>query len=201
MQIISKIVESNYNSEEAVTTTLTGEEPPETTLPLSTLGSSEVEPLETEELVVEECVREGMVGGGRGVTGEEGRGEEEEVRENVRKTESSQGHTSQVLSGEVNEEKQNEEKVVRREEHVCKDQGHVEPNQTTSPDPVPFRTPCDDITVCDNDITVCGNESVCDPDCTECSLVHPDPTPDQLIMYLHALRYTVSDIYSDTFCT
>ena len=34
--------------------------------------------------------------------------------------------------------------------------------------------------------------SVRDPDCTECGLVHPDPTPDQLVMYLHALRYTVS---------
>ena len=31
-----------------------------------------------------------------------------------------------------------------------------------------------------------------DPDCTECGLVHPDPTPDQLLMYLHAVRYTVS---------
>ena len=33
-----------------------------------------------------------------------------------------------------------------------------------------------------------------DPDCTECGLVHPDPTPDQLLMYLHAVRYTVSSI-------
>lgn len=41
-----------------------------------------------------------------------------------------------------------------------------------------------------------------DPDCTECRLVHPDPTPDQLIMYLHALRYTVScvHIYSTVYC-
>lgn len=37
-----------------------------------------------------------------------------------------------------------------------------------------------------------GDGSVSDPDCTECGLVHPDPTPEQLIMYLHALRYTVS---------
>jgi 23S rRNA-/tRNA-specific pseudouridylate synthase len=35
--------------------------------------------------------------------------------------------------------------------------------------------------------------SVPDPDCTECGLVHPDPTPDQLIMYLHALRYAGPD--------
>ena len=30
-----------------------------------------------------------------------------------------------------------------------------------------------------------------DPDCTECRLVHPDPTPNEMFMYLHALRYKV----------
>ena len=30
-----------------------------------------------------------------------------------------------------------------------------------------------------------------DPDCTECRTVHPDPTPSQLMMYLHALSYKV----------
>lgn len=30
-----------------------------------------------------------------------------------------------------------------------------------------------------------------DADCTECSLQRPDPTPHQLMMYLHALRYKV----------
>ena len=41
-----------------------------------------------------------------------------------------------------------------------------------------------------------GLSYVRDPDCTECGLTHPDPTPDQLIMYLHALRYTVSSSHS-----
>ena len=42
-------------------------------------------------------------------------------------------------------------------------------------------------------LTSSGSDgSVPDPDCTECGLVHPDPTPDQLMMYLHALRYAVS---------
>ena len=31
-----------------------------------------------------------------------------------------------------------------------------------------------------------------DPDCMECGLMHPDPTPDQLLIYLHALRYKVN---------
>ena len=30
-----------------------------------------------------------------------------------------------------------------------------------------------------------------DPDCTECRTVHPDPTPSELMMYLHALSYKV----------
>ena len=30
-----------------------------------------------------------------------------------------------------------------------------------------------------------------DPDCTECKTVHPDPTPSELMMYLHALSYKV----------
>lgn len=30
-----------------------------------------------------------------------------------------------------------------------------------------------------------------DPDCTECRTVHPDPTPNELMMYLHALSYKV----------
>lgn len=30
-----------------------------------------------------------------------------------------------------------------------------------------------------------------DPDCTECWLVRPDPTPQELTMYLHALAYKV----------
>lgn len=29
-----------------------------------------------------------------------------------------------------------------------------------------------------------------DPNCTECHTHHPDPTPNELIMYLHALRYS-----------
>lgn len=195
VQVISKIVESNYNSEEAVTTT--AEEPSDTSLPVSTLGGSEVERVERsqpEELAVEECVREGMVSGGGVVMGEEGRVEEDEVRGIVRKTESSQGHTPQMSSEGNTESNEEKQKVVKREEHVCEDQRQVEPNQTASPDAVPFRTPCDDIIVCDN-------ESVRDPDCTECSLVHPDPTPDQLIMYLHALRYTVSNSNTHCMCT
>ena len=36
--------------------------------------------------------------------------------------------------------------------------------------------------------------SSCDPDCTECRTVHPDPTPSELMMYLHALSYKVSII-------
>ena len=43
-----------------------------------------------------------------------------------------------------------------------------------------------------NEGSTLGGDSDSDPDCTECRQVHPDPTPDQLIMYLHALRYTVS---------
>lgn len=31
----------------------------------------------------------------------------------------------------------------------------------------------------------------CDPDCTECRTVHPDPTPLELMMFLHALSYKV----------
>ena len=31
----------------------------------------------------------------------------------------------------------------------------------------------------------------CDPDCTECKTVHADPTPSELMMYLHALSYKV----------
>ena len=31
-----------------------------------------------------------------------------------------------------------------------------------------------------------------DPDCTECGLVRADPTPQELVMYLHALSYKVS---------
>ncbi|CAI8032883.1 RNA pseudouridylate synthase domain-containing protein 2 [Geodia barretti] len=43
-------------------------------------------------------------------------------------------------------------------------------------------------------LTSSGSDgSVPDPDCTECGLVHPDPTPDQLMMYLHALRYAGLD--------
>ena len=38
--------------------------------------------------------------------------------------------------------------------------------------------------------------SSCDPDCTECRTVHPDPTPSELMMYLHALSYKVSIIES-----
>ena len=30
-----------------------------------------------------------------------------------------------------------------------------------------------------------------DPDCTECRTVHPDATPSELMMYLHALSYKV----------
>ena len=30
-----------------------------------------------------------------------------------------------------------------------------------------------------------------DPDCTECRTIHPDPTPSELMMYLHALSYKV----------
>ena len=29
------------------------------------------------------------------------------------------------------------------------------------------------------------------PDCTECRTVHPDPTPSELMMYLHVLSYKV----------
>jgi hypothetical protein len=30
-----------------------------------------------------------------------------------------------------------------------------------------------------------------DPDCTECRTIHPNPTPSELMMYLHALSYKV----------
>ena len=43
-------------------------------------------------------------------------------------------------------------------------------------------------------IEVGGKEKECpsyDPDCTECKTVHPDPTPSELMMYLHALSYKV----------
>lgn len=108
------------------------------------------------------------MGGGGVVRGEEGKVEEDKVKDIARKTE----------SGEDN--------VVKREECACEDQGHIK--HTPSSDAVPVRAPCDDIIVGDD-------ETVRDPDCTECSLTHPDPTPDQLIMYLHALRYTVSLAY------
>ena len=36
-----------------------------------------------------------------------------------------------------------------------------------------------------------SNESTTDPDCTECRTVHPDPTPPELMMFLHALSYKV----------
>ena len=39
--------------------------------------------------------------------------------------------------------------------------------------------------------------SSCDPDCTECRTVHPDPTPSELMMYLHALSYKVWLWYLD----
>lgn len=45
-------------------------------------------------------------------------------------------------------------------------------------------------------------KSTYDPDCRECHLRFRDPSPDQLIMYLHALRYQVSctyDSYSQNF--
>lgn len=53
--------------------------------------------------------------------------------------------------------------------------------------------------VCDPNSTECGHvnpdlTSYRDPECTECGLVYPDPTPDQLIMYLHALSYRVSQL-------
>ena len=36
-----------------------------------------------------------------------------------------------------------------------------------------------------------GQRGNVDPDCTECQLVRADPTPSQLVMYLHALSYEV----------
>lgn len=32
-----------------------------------------------------------------------------------------------------------------------------------------------------------------DPDCTECHTYHSDPTPNDLVMYLHALKYQGED--------
>lgn len=32
-----------------------------------------------------------------------------------------------------------------------------------------------------------------DPDCTECHTHHSDPTPNDLVMYLHALKYQGED--------
>ena len=37
----------------------------------------------------------------------------------------------------------------------------------------------------------CDGDVSCDPDCTECKTVHADPTPSELMMYLHALSYKV----------
>ena len=36
-----------------------------------------------------------------------------------------------------------------------------------------------------------GAAEVEDPDCTECGIMRPDPTPKELVMYLHALSYKV----------
>ena len=41
------------------------------------------------------------------------------------------------------------------------------------------------------------NDSGYDPNCTECRRVYPNPTPEQLIMCLHALRYMISDVQVD----
>lgn len=50
----------------------------------------------------------------------------------------------------------------------------------------------------DGDVSQSAKSSY-DPDCRECQLRFRDPSPDQLVMYLHALRYQVSfrhDLFS-----
>ena len=37
-----------------------------------------------------------------------------------------------------------------------------------------------------------------DPDCTECRLCRPDPSPEDLVMYLHAISYKVCVLYKCT---
>ena len=165
-QIISEIVESNYNSEATATATseldkgaiaMRGDEE-------SVLLSMESGCRTQESVMV--CVTEQLAetveekaGGGEDVSGEVGRGEEgEEVEGRV---EGEEGRGVKVerggeVSGEVGRGEVSGE-VGRGEET-----GEV-------------------------------NHSDHDSDCTECRLVHPDPTPDQLMMYLHALRYTVSE--------
>ena len=39
-----------------------------------------------------------------------------------------------------------------------------------------------------------------DRDCTECKTVHPDPTPSELMIYLHAPSYKVCGITIETDC-
>ena len=128
-----------------------------------------VEEVEGEEGKVEEV--EGEEGKVEGVEGEEGKVEEGEGEEG--KVEEGEGEEGKV------EEVEGEEGKVEEVEEV---EGKVEVEEG------------EEVKLLGVSEGAVEDEVVRDPDCMECRLVHPDPTPDQLLMYLHALCYKVSPV-------
>ena len=45
---------------------------------------------------------------------------------------------------------------------------------------------------CNKAVEFDSNKLTVDKDCTECSIIRPDPSASQLVMYLHALSYQVT---------
>ena len=90
---------------------------------------------------------------------------------------------------------QEDKEVSRTEKSVCADEEQVTHLQSEVP-PITATPKTASDSLCEMGGGHGAEGNVCDPDCTECSLVHPDPTPDQLMMYLHALRYTVSKAWT-----
>ena len=62
---------------------------------------------------------------------------------------------------------------------------------TPHPDPIPNLDPNSHIP--HPDPIPNPNDPFFDPDCTECNIHRPDPTPNDFIMYLHALKYSGHD--------
>ncbi len=66
------------------------------------------------------------------------------------------------------------------------------PSITTTSIPVSVTSSNNNNCIATSDTTSCHNPTGLDkdPDCTECTLSRVDPTPNDLVMYLHALNYS-----------